>query len=814
MQPFFTAWNWLFRSLKKGDWIWLMFAIVLASLSVTTIDLLAKSVKQSMLTEAANQLGADLVIKHTRPIDAQWKARAKTLNLEVAEVQSLVTMLAHEDDFQLIQLKAISNNYPLRGEKAYSNVLDADSAAIESDLLNKMGLQLQQNITLGKAKFTLASQFTPKRLSGGMDLFAQQVLIPIQALKTTNLLGPGSRSQYELSFSGNDADIQTLYTELKAAPPEGMQILTAKSPSQDLAQSLDTAWLFLDLSALAAILVAGLAILIASRFYLQRWQAQIALMRALGAETRRIRLIMGSQLTFLAILASVIGIIIGHAVFLAITPFLQSIFNELVITEPFLSSLKGLMIGVLVLWAFVWQSFAIASKTSALFLFKNPDLKRQIQHWFVSLAWILLLVSLLVPNHNLPWILTGLIAISTLFYLAAALLLNSIKTSQKYSNGWLKIALSALTREADLVKIQLISVGLVLFVLILLTFVRQDLMHNWQGSLPESTPDTFIMNAQIDQKEPLEKLLSQNGIQTQLTPMVRGRLIAKNTQKYDVDTLPTPRARRLLNREGNIGLMQSLPEYNEIIQTLPNSPSQGVSVEQEIAELFNIKLGDQLTFDFSGQQFTYPVTSIRSVKWQSFNLNFFFILTMPASDAEFSVSYIGNFKMPDSTNKVTLLRSVEQTTPGVMLINVKNVIEQVKSIMDQAAWAVTGLYLFTLFSSVIVLLTAVRASQTARIQSWLLLKTLGAKLRTIQKIGLAEFVLLGSLAGVFAAVFAQISSLLISTHLLKLSPSLNIELWMISVILGISFFVTAGWLTQKGFIRQTVNQLKRQLGSH
>ncbi|MBD3756202.1 MAG: ABC transporter permease, partial [Gammaproteobacteria bacterium] len=122
------AHRWLWRALKKGEWLWLMLAIVIAASSVTLVKQLSETVQQSMLRQAANALGADLVLRSTRPVENHWRAQAEKLGLQTSQTTTLVTMALTQDaqqeaHFQLVQLKAVENNFPLRGTLQHSDAL-------------------------------------------------------------------------------------------------------------------------------------------------------------------------------------------------------------------------------------------------------------------------------------------------------------------------------------------------------------------------------------------------------------------------------------------------------------------------------------------------------------------------------------------------------------------------------------------------------------------------------------------------------------------------------------------------------------------
>ncbi|MEO5343366.1 MAG: FtsX-like permease family protein, partial [Gammaproteobacteria bacterium SHHR-1] len=176
------------------------------------------------------------------------------------------------------------------------------------------------------------------------------------------------------------------------------------------------------------------------------------------------------------------------------------------------------------------------------------------------------------------------------------------------------------------------------------------------------------------------------------------------------------------------------------------------------------------------------------------------------------LSYMTNFHLGLSPQQTApLRRQLQASAPGVVWIDVQDMIQRVQEVMDQAALAVTLLYLFTLASSFIVIFTATRAAQRGRLRSWLLLRTLGAAQGDIIRIGMTEFALIGLLAGLFAALLAQLASLLISQFWLELPARLNPQLWLASLGLSVALLLLIGWLTQRQPLRQTPKQLLQQL---
>ena len=823
---FVTASRWFIRSVKKGDWLWLMIAVILASTTVTVVKQLGDTVQQSMLASAAESLGADFVIRSSRPIDPDWQAQAKALGLKTSLTHTVTTMALSGETFQLVQLKGVSENYPLRGQLTPSDALpyqplSGQTAWVEPKLIALMKLSPTSQITLGTLDFNLAGAVSSQQLISPFSSFAPQILVPIDLFNQTELLGPGSRANYELAVAGANNQVKAFAQSVEANKQAHWQTLSAEAPSEDLAKSLDTAWLFLDLAALSAVLIAGMSIVIASRFYLTRWQSSMALMRAFGAHNAQMQRLFALQLTLIALLSSFIGVMIGYAITLLLQPLLADYFDPLIQPSAWPALATGFISGLLVLWSFAWQAFQSALKTSPMLVLKSVPQSPNSLHWFISFALLLGLISLLFGTASVVWILAGLVVLSLVLWVAATLLLTLIQFMQTNSKGWLRIALSALLKEPGLIKLQLISVGMVLFVLMLMTFVRQDMIQNWQASLPAGTPNTFIMNIQPDQKTEVQSILAQQQLTPELVPMVRGRMIAINNQPLLAEAQTDERARRLLEREANIAILDAIPSHNIVTKKLPESVLKDselpkVSVEEKMAERFNINLGDTLEFNLSGNTYAYQVGSFRKVEWQSFQLNFFFILE-PDDSRPMPISYISNLYVENKTNNgetpltTQLTQQMATQVPGVLLIDVTQVLKQIQDIMSQASWAVSGLYIFTLLASVGVLFTATLASQQSRIQSWLLLRTLGATNKVIFKIGLTEFALLGAVAGLLAALFAQLVSILISIFLLKTDPTFSAGLLITSILSGVTLLLATGLITQWRYLRQSPRKLKMLL---
>jgi putative ABC transport system permease protein len=420
-------------------------------------------------------------------------------------------------------------------------------------------------------------------------------------------------------------------------------------------------------------------------------------------------------------------------------------------------------------------------------------------------------------------VLAGLVAGLLLFGLLAWIL---VRTLGKLGSH----AFSNLARHGRSNAVQIVALSLGGMALLLLTFVRADLMDSWRSRLPPDAPNRFIVNIQPDQRAAvLDFFALQKLSQPELFPMVRGRLVAINQRPVSGDDYPDPRARGLVERETNLSWMAAQPKNNELAQgtwwdtkglitsdladvvgqpsRMASSPiriedsglkSRGqLSVEEGIAKTLNIHLGDTLTYDVAGTKFSAKVVNLRKVQWDSMQVNFF-VVAAPGMLEDFPASYITSFHLPP--DRAQSANALIKRFPNLLLIDTEAMIEQVRHIMDQISQTMSAVFMFTLLSGVAVLYAALLATQDERIHEAAILRTLGADSRYLRRLHLSEFAVLGSLSGLFSAAGAVLLGWVLARFVLEIPYQTGIAIWLIGGLGGMAVVMLAGWLGTRRLI--------------
>jgi putative ABC transport system permease protein len=342
--------------------------------------------------------------------------------------------------------------------------------------------------------------------------------------------------------------------------------------------------------------------------------------------------------------------------------------------------------------------------------------------------------------------------------------------------------------------IQVVALGIGMMALLVLTLVRQDLVHAWQTTLPSEAPNRFVVNIQPDQVRRLEAFFAQYGVaRPVLYPMVRGRLVQIGDRQVSAADYADERARRLIEREFNLSWAERMQSDNRLAAgewwTDSNRGPQ-FSVEQGLAETLGIRVGESLTFDVAGTPVTARVTSLRKVDWDTFNVNFF-VVAPPGVLESYPATFVTSFYLPPGN--ATLLASLVREFPNVLLIDVAQVMAQVQNMMEQVSRAVQFIFFFTLLAGLTVLYAAIASTQDERIYQATIMRTLGASRAQLRRAIVAEFAVLGLLAGVLAAAGATALAYGVATQLLNLPFAFSAMVWLVGAGAGTAGIALAGY---------------------
>ncbi len=826
------------RDWRAGELRVLGAALVLAVASVGTVGFFADRVQGALSSQANLLLGGDLMLSGDRTLPPVLAATARARGLATAEVIRFNSMVQPgpgapaDASAVLTDVKAVGAGYPLRGD-----VLLVDRALPEgvvakgipargeawpdARLADRLGVKIGDRIGVGESILTVSGivQQEPE-VAGVVFALGPKLLLNLEDVPATNLLQPGNRATWRLLVAdrANAGTLESYRTWAAAAIKPGQRLETVRDLRPEVRQTLDRAEKFLGLAALVAVLLAAVAVALAASRYLRRHLDAAAMLRCFGARTSQTLALFFLQFLVLGLVACGVGVVLA----LVGQQLLMLLMSAVVATPlpppTWTPGVIAFCTGFLLLFGFALPPLVALSKVPPLRVLRR-DLPRPraggLLAYGAGAATVALLIGVQAREVQAGLIMVGGVAGLLLVAAGAAWgLLALLKRLPQRGVTW-RFGLANLRRRAFASSLQIGALALGLMALLLLTVVRGDLMHNWRASLPPDAPNQFLINVLPEQvADAREQLQRGIGATVPFNPMVRGRLVALNGASVDTTKYTDTRARRLAEREFNLSWTDALPKGNRITSGAfwtPGMPAAeaGMSLEEGIAETLGVKLGDTLTFDIAGNAVSAKVTSLRKVNWDSFRVNFFAMFPPGPLDAMPS-TYIAAFRAPDGNSG--WLPALVQKHPNILAIDIGEIVRQVQGIMDHVSRAVEFVFLFTLAGGLLVLQAAIAATQDERQFDAAILRTLGATRRQLATAQIAEFLLLGALAGLVAAAGATAVGWALADQVFKVPFNANPMLWLYGIVGGAIAVTVAGWLGTRTTMRQPPLAVIRQLG--
>ncbi|OQW94297.1 MAG: ABC transporter permease [Beggiatoa sp. IS2] len=782
----------------------LALALLVAVTAVSAVGFFASRIERAMKLQAAEMLGGDVRVSAATPLPTAWIEYAQQLGLRAANTLNFSSIVLQGDKTLLVAVKAVDTQYPLRGQlRIADSVADATGMVttdvpasgtvwVEARILNELGLSVGSHLELGESTLQITKVLTHEPdQSGQFFQLAPRLLMNLDDVAKTQLIGVGSRVRYHSLLAG-DWDKITHYREwLQKQVQAGQFIETTANARPELRTALERAQQFLGLATMVTVLLAGAAVAVASYHFSQKQADASAILRCLGVTQTVILRMYLLRLLFLGVLTSGLGCAFGWLAQYGLATLLASYIVTTALPAPALTPiLQGVTTNFVTLLGFALPPVLRIQNVPPLRVLRRELGFPAPRVWQIASVAGIAMSALLfwqANNSQLALYVIGGTLTTILVLLAVAYgLVRSIRATTRLT--W-RFGLTNLARRATLSSLQLVAFGLGIMALLLLAVVRVDLLQAWQTSLPEETPNYFLTNIQAKQVDSLRaRLQTLTHSERPLYPLVISRLIAINGQPVSATQYTSSRAKHLVKRDFNLSTSQALPADNRIIAGhFWGESTEQLSIEEGFAKEMGIQLGDKLQFRVANQEIIATVTSLRKVKWDSFNVNFF-VLASPDVLSELPATYVTSVYLQDTASG--LISTLVHEFPNMLVFDVNVIMEQVRDLINRAALAVQYVFLFTLLAGLIVLYAATIASHEERLYESALLRTLGATRYQILTGLIAEFATLGALAGLLAAIMASGLGYFLAAHLLDLPYHFNLGLWFISVVggtIGVSF---------------------------
>ena len=783
-ESFALAWRLARREMKGSLSKFRIFlsALVLGVAAIGAVGSVAESMRTGIGDNARILLGGDLEIssRHTG-VDQEILSAAQNFGTSSSTVE-MRAMLRNpaNDERKLVELKAVDSAWPLigaakiDGPKTLADGLAKGKALLQPSLMRSLALSIGDEVKLGEATLIVAGTLVsePDRTVnfGG---FGPRVLIHEETLIDTKLVNPGSFISFRTKILLNDpastavvkAEIEPLLKQTHA------RIRDVSSAAPGFDAFIARAEAFLILVGLTALLIGGLGVGSAVRAWLQSRMPIIATLKCLGAPSVLIYRVYLLQIMAIATIGVIAGVIIA-----AIAPAITAtILSQYIAVPPVVAIFPQPLFvagsfGLLTAFIFTLLPLSRAKDIRASQLFRAliapptgmPAFSILMRMFAAGIALAILALIATNDSRLTFGFIGGALAALLLLALLGEGVMRLMRRLPSPHYVPARLALSAITRQGSPLRAIIIAFGLGLSVLVAVTLTRHNLDQQISSRVSDQAPDWFFIDIQPDQIDRFDAITAAaTGItDVQKTPMLRGRVSALAGVDA-ADITPPEESAWILRGDRAITWQAAMPKGANIAlgEWWPED-YQGpplISMSKEAFDDFGLSLGDTVSINVLGRNITATIANAREVEWESFSINFVFILS-PGVLEKAPHSWIATTYADDQKTIDEIEKAVTDAFSNVSAISVKEAVAAATNILDLLGGAIRLTALVTLISGIAVLAGTVASSEAQRLSDSIILKVLGARRKDILMAWLLEYALLGLLTALCASVIGTAAS--------------------------------------------------------
>ena len=823
----------------RASWHRLLFFFICIAIGVGSIGALrslVQNVKASIGRESRSLLTADVQVSSNAAWSEQTQAvleryRNSPLVQGHTETVETATMLrsARNDNTapKMVELKAVQPQFPLYGEMTlgyrakYSHDLLKDRGAlVKQSLLTALNLQIGDQVKIGDQTFTIRGviETEPGNTMNAFS-FGPRVIVDYQDAVAAGVNQWGSRSRRRALFKTGEGDMETLLerlrSELRMQP--GLNIRSFRFSQDRMSESLTQVEDYLSLIGLIILVLGGIGISSVTRVFIEQKMKTIAILKCLGGRNPRVLGAYLAQILALGLVGSLMGLALAKlATTLLPKLFASSIPFNVEFGLTWQAAMQGLGVGLLISLLFSLVPLLEIRRIKPVLVLRSLATTGRLRIDRVKLAASLVVLVGLIALAS--WqagslkiggiFLAALAGMTLVLNVAAVVLMKFVRGFRRIPSFSVRQGINSLYRPGNQTRIILMAVGLGVFFVVAVRSLQLNLRHELGVDMNNFRADMYLIDIQRDQRDGVEEILTRHiGGKPEIIPTVRARIVRTSDGEANLDRAQANRGgnenRGMRGREYILTYRNHVEDFEQVTagkfwdSNLPEGAEPEVSIEEVLHNELGLNVGDAMTFDVQGRRIAARVTSIRRVDWRNARTGFLVVFRPGALDRA-PTMFISAIKGPaDNIARAQLQRELIDKFSNVSVIDVRDIIEVARGIVQNVSLAVSFVGGFVFLSGLLILIGSIAMTKFHRLYESAILKTLGAKKKLIVATLLVEYGALGLLAGLLGSAAAIALTWAVSEHALKIAwrfiPSVNLLGVAVAAALVMLVGVLSSW---------------------
>ena len=846
--------NFIFRMAARelrASWRRLLFFFLCVAIGVggiVALRSLVQNVRTALAGEARSMTGADVYVRSEQPweeaVRARIEARADaipgTARTETVDTVTLARLPAGTSErTKVVEVRGVEDPFPFYGRfslgsgNPYSPDLLRDGGVVVGrELLPQLDVDVGDAILIGDRTFTIRDTIIaePGRQLGGFS-FGPRVLIHLDALEASGLLGFASRAERQILIRVPEPAIAPLVETLRADLEEAfVRIGSYRRTENRIERNFTRAENYLSLIGFVVVILGGIGVWSVTRVFVQQRLRSAAILKCLGASHGQVLAVYVVQVALLGLGGALLGVGLAQAALWSVPESLTAQAAVITGSEALSTGLtpsavaQGIGVGIIVSLLFALVPLLDTRHAKPLLLLRPGTTPRvavsdPVRLGAIATAGIGLVLVAAWQAASLEvgaWVACGFLAVTAALHGIGRGLIRAVRPLE--ASRWfpLRHAARSLRRPGNQTRVVLLAVGLGSFFIIGINAVQTNLLTAFSLELRDDMPDMFLIDVQEDQAAGVSQLLEAAPLGPDgtdpapaLLPVLRARVTAVTGPETRIEGRDAIR-RAGLGREYTVTYRAEMAENERVVAgsfwdaATPADPDGRleVSVEDSVIER-GVRLGDTIHFDLLGRPIEARVTSVREVDWDDSRAGGFIFVFRPGAFANAPHAYVAFLRGPaEAEARGALQRELASLYPNVSVIDGLEILRTFRRVLDYVTLAITVVGGIALFAGVLILIGSVAMTRFQRLYDAAVFRTLGANTRALTTMYVLEYGVLGLLAGLVGSAGAIGLTWILTRQVLDVvwtpTPVINV----IGLLLTAAAVLVVGVSASTGVLRQ------------
>ncbi len=824
----------------RSSWRRLLFFFICVAIGVGAIVALrslAQNVKSAIGREARSLLSADVQVSSGSPWNAEiqatferyYKSPLVEAHTETFETPTMLSSIGDQNaPPKMIELKAVRPQFPLYGEivlaggaKYSHDLVKGRGALLKQSLMTALDLKIGDRVRIGDLDFTIRG-VVESEPGAGMNFisFGPRVIVDYDDAVEAGLSKSGSRARFRALFKARPGGVETLLEGLRRDLKRQPHVVTRsfRNSEDRMSESLAQVEDYLSLIGLVILVLGGVGVSSVTRVFVQQKMKTIAVLKCLGGKNASVLGAYLAQVLALGGLGSLMGLLFAQ-VATALLPKLLAGYIPFNVRFglTWQAASQGVGVGLLISLLFSLVPLLEIRRIKPILVLRGLAATGEARRAFRNWDWLKIASALVVAAGLVAltaWqagslqigaiFLASLAIMSLVLNLAAAALMKLVRGLRWIPSFSVRQGVGSLYRPGNQTRIILMAVGLGVFFVIAVRSLQLNLRQEFAIDMNSLRADMYLIEIQPDQRGGVEGIVERYiGSKPQLVPTVSARLAGISNAGANLDNVKPNENRGMMGREYILTYRNHVEDFERVTagefwdSPLPPGAEPEVSIEDLLHEELGLNVGDTMTFNVQGRHITARVANIRRVDWRNARTGFL-VVFRPGPLDRAPTKYVAAIHGPaDSVARARLQRDLIGQYPNVSVVDVRDIIEIARGVIQNVSLAVSFVGGFVFLSGLLILAGSIAMTKFHRLYESAILKTLGAKKKLIVAALLVEYGVLGALAGALGSSAAIALTWAISERALKIDwrfiPSVNLLGVIVTAALVMAVGALSSW---------------------